>query len=136
MSSDADESGPVYHIRFFEAAEADIEATYNWIVSRDFAAAERWLAGLQDGLARRAQDHAALPGRRYVAADAANFPGRDMRVLRYQIRGGSTWRVLYELRDEDGDGAADTLLVAYVRHAASRPPTGDSIDENDKENTG
>jgi plasmid stabilization system protein ParE len=123
MSSEADDSGPIYPIRFSEAAEADIEATYNWIGSRDFAAAERWLAGLQDALAQRAADHAALPGRRYVAADAANFPGRDMRVLRYQTRGGSTWRVLYELRDEDGDGDSYSLVVAYVR-SASRPAPG------------
>jgi len=120
MNNDEGSSPTPYSIRYADSADAEIEAAYGWIVSHDFAAAERWLAGLHTALLQRAGDHAALPGRRYVAPDAANFPGRDLRVLRYQTHGGSIWRVLYELRDDDNDGNLDTLLVAYVR-SASRP---------------
>lgn len=119
--SNAESSSTAYAVRYADAADADIEAAYGWIASRDFAAAERWLAGLRAALLQRAEEHAVLPGRRHVAPDADNFPGRDLRVLRYPTQSGSAaWRVLYELRDEDNDGEPDTLLVAYVR-SASRP---------------
>ena len=35
-------------------------------------------------------------------------------------RTGSPWHILYEVRDDDGDGSPDTLCVFRIRHATSR----------------
>ena len=76
-------------------------------------AAEQWIIQVHHALAVRAADHAALPGRRYIADDADKFPGRTIHAVRV-----GSWRVLNELIDTDGDGLTDTLSVAYVRAAA------------------
>jgi plasmid stabilization system protein ParE len=118
---------PSYHVAYGDPAEGDIDAAYQSIASRaSLSAAELWLTRLTQALEQRAADHAAVPGRRYVAPEAASFPGRDMRVLR--LPGASAragWRVLYELVDGDGNGQEDTLIVAYVRHG-SRPISPDA----------
>lgn len=90
---------PAYVVRNPEVAEAEIQAVYELLASRDFGVAERWLVQMQKAVNARALEHARLPGKRYVPFDAQLFPGRDLRYVRV-----GAWRALYEFADEDGDG--------------------------------
>lgn len=110
-----------FRVRYSETAEANLDEAYRWLAGFSLAGAERWLAGLLKAVEREAEARILLPGYRSSAPDAAAFPGRDIFVFLYRTGGrhGSPWHVLYELYDENGDGEADTLVVAYVRHAAA-----------------
>ena len=50
-------------------------------------------------------------GRRPLARES-QATRRDLYAV--VARGGGSWRVLYELRDDDRDGALDTMLVVSV----------------------
>ena len=86
-----------------------------------FSTAERWLSGVQALLQRECELHVTFSMRPSLATE--HFPGREVFVLRYTSggrRGGSPWRLLYELADADNDGQIDTLRLVGVRHAARR----------------
>jgi|GEM_PF-467651 Plasmid stabilisation system protein. len=111
---------PPYDVVYTETAEAEIAEAYDWLSGFSFDSADRWLDGLQTAVLSEAARRAAVPGIRGLAAESASFPDRDIFVLLYQTRGGSPWRVLFDLWDSDEDGHVDTLRVLRLRHGARR----------------
>jgi plasmid stabilization system protein ParE len=109
-------------VTYSEPAEAELEAAYSWLCTFGFEVAERWLEGLSAAIKREAELLGAVTLRRQRAPDAPE--GRALFVLLYRtgVRRGSPWHIVYELRDEDGDGREDTFCVVRVRHAASGGP--------------
>src|SRR4051794_25991541 len=109
-------------LTYSEPAEAELAAAYSWLTTFGFEVAENWLNGLTEVLEREAALLSAVSLRRQRAPDAPE--GRDLYILLYRTgaRRGSPWHVVYELRDEDGDGQDDTLCVVRIRHAARGGP--------------
>src|ERR1051325_1431396 len=107
---------------YTEPAEGELTAAYRWMSTFGAEVGERWLDGLTEALAREAQLVATVRLRRQRAPDAPE--GRDLFVLLFRTGGrrGSPWHVVYELRDEDGDGRQETLCVVRIRHGARRGP--------------
>jgi hypothetical protein len=102
-----------------EVAEAEVENAYQWLSTRDFALAERWLFLFQMELqseAERVQN-----GLRRTLSPESEDLRRDVYAFIFRTGGkaSSTWRVWYELLDRDHDGVADQFYVVRVRHASA-----------------
>src|SRR5688500_17883005 len=104
-------------VSYSEPAEAELEQAYLWLQSFGFDTAERWLVGLQQALEDEADLISSVALRRPLAPDAPE--GRDLYLLLYRPtrRSGTPWHIVYELVDEDGDGAVEDLLVMTTSRA-------------------
>lgn len=124
------EASEAPRVLYTDAAEAELEAAYLWLMQRSYQTAERWLSGLESELRHQADLLVALPGRRNLAQPDEQLPGRTIYLLRYRLRRqGSAWRILYELADVDEDGRPHSIRVVRIRHAAMRPLPEDAADE-------
>jgi hypothetical protein len=103
-----------------EVAEAEVENAHQWLSTRDFSLAERWLFLLQMELqseAERVQN-----GLRRTLSPESEDLRRDVYAFIFRTGGNkasSAWRVWYELLDSDHDGVIDQFYVVRVRHASA-----------------
>jgi plasmid stabilization system protein ParE len=106
-------------IEFSDAARAETDAAYLYLLRRAPEAAAQWLEGLDAVLASLAASLSVLPGRRAYAPENDLFPDIEIFQLIYGKR-SNAYRVLYYLVDADDDGEADTLRVLHIRHGAQQ----------------
>lgn len=103
-----------YRVDISEAAEAEIDAAYLWLSRRSPEWAGRWHAGLLQAIASLAE----MPGRCPPARERGYFD-QEVRQLLYG-RGQNTYRVLFTIREGEGDDWEPTVRVLHVRHGAQR----------------
>ena len=114
-----------------DEARRQIRSARGWLkgfgsgVDQRFTAAlERELTGLCQSVAQQIAD------KKPFHPDEQASLAYSRAIYRHRFQTGKTrrrrsssgvWFVLYELRDQDADGIADTLQLLGVHHAASRP---------------
>ncbi len=112
-----DEASRIYVVRLSEPAEAEIEAAYLRLMRlTSLSFADRW----QDSLFAAIERLSAFPTSYEIAPESERF-SRPVRRMLYRL-GRVTYRVLFRLDDEDGDGVVDTVRILHVRHGAQQEP--------------
>jgi len=105
-----------------DVADAEIEAAFLRLSSRNPEFAGRWL----EGLLRAIASLETFPNR-HARAPESKVLGRDVRRMIYR-NGRVVYRVLFFLVDVDGE--ADTVRILHIRHGAQqRIGEADSEDE-------
>jgi plasmid stabilization system protein ParE len=103
-----------YRVETSEAAEAEAEALYLWILRRAPERAAAWYEGLLAAVASLAD----FPRRCPLARENHRFD-REIRQLVYG-RGGAACRILFTIIDPDVGEDDFVVRILHVRHAAQR----------------
>ncbi len=95
-------------VTYSDVADLELDDIVFWLLARDPERAEDWRLGL----VKAVESLANFPRRFPIASE---FEG-DEREVRQMMCG--PYRVLYTIRDADGDGEEDTITILHVRHGA------------------
>ncbi len=109
-----DDDLPVYELQMSEPAEMEIDGIYLNMIRFGLDAAQRWLTGFYDAIARLET----LP-RAFPIAKESEVMGKNVRVMLYG-KGRSAYRVLYAVF-EPSDGDPGIVRIVRVLHAMRRP---------------
>ena len=107
-----------YRVEVGQAAEAELEALYLWVVSQAPSQGAAWFNGLERAVLAL-NEH---PERCPIAAESAE-PDRPIRVLRYGRR-PHVCLVFFTV-----DTRARVVRVLHVRRGARQPPTSADFEE-------
>ena len=99
-----------YDVVWSEAAEAEADDAYFWLLGRSPNYAAKWLSGLR------------------LAVDSlSDFPepcplAREHMLFSSPVRQHlyGKYRILFSIVDADGDGTLDTVRILHARHGARR----------------
>src|SRR4051794_31610745 len=103
-----------YAIAISEAAEAEAEAIYLWLLRRSPQRAATWYEGLLAAINSLAD----FPRRCPVARENARFD-QEIRQLLYGT-GRSACRILFTILEPASAEDEATVRIVHVRHAAQR----------------
>lgn len=106
----------VYRVEVAQAAEAELEALYFWVVSRARSQGAAWFNGLERAVLALNE----YPERCPVAPESAE-PDRPIRVLRYG-RKPHVYLVFFTV-----DTRTRVVRVLHVRRGARQPPTPEDL---------
>lgn len=103
-----------HRVTISDAAEAEADAAYLWMLRRSPARAARWYSGLLQAIASLAE----FPTRCPRARESHRF-NREIRQLLYGT-GATAYRILFTIIEPGDLGDEPEVRVLHIRHAAQR----------------
>lgn len=115
-----------YRVALSEAAEAETEAAYLWLLRRAPERAARWYEGLLAAIGSLAE----FPDRCPLARENGLFE-QEIRQLLHG-RGRNAYRILFTIFEPDAVESEPVVRVLHVRHCAQRDlgldPDADAVE--------
>jgi len=105
-----------YRVVLADAAKADVDRIYDWVIERAPIRGPEWFEELIDGLYSLEE----LPHRCPLAREV-EVSGREIRCLLFGKR-RHVYRILYEVSE-----ARQTVWVLHIRHGALQDPGPDEL---------